>query len=369
MSRLGSLFDGNPILRVALAVPVLIMFVFSFFNLSAPLDQQRAIGALDVGLVNADEGVGPMVLSENLTGAMGAALPFTLVSLSDEDAGRAALDAGTISALVLIPADFTQAATTGGPISLRVIGTQHLSAVESQFGAMLGGQLQAGVSAALAQALAPLGRTPPAVIVESEMLHSAANATTLMAAPIMVFAIWVAGLAGSAALFAATRALAVSRGAATVAWLRTLPPAAVTGLATLLLALTVAWLTGQWGGFFALWLLSWLAAYAVTVLFGGLFASIGLWALILIVPTVFYQATLSGAQAPVAAAPDWLAWFGEALPFSALPEALRSVLIGGPVGPLVPVASLTALIGVALIFAGTYLWAGRNRAASPELHA
>src|SRR5690606_21248757 len=129
--------------------------------------------------VNADAGVGPMVLSENLTGAMGGVLPFGLVSLPDENAGRAALDAGAVSALVLIPADFTQAATTGGPITLKVIGTQHLSAVESQFGAMLAGQLQAGVSGALAQALAPLGRTPPAVIVDSEMLHSAANATTL----------------------------------------------------------------------------------------------------------------------------------------------------------------------------------------------
>lgn len=42
-AALAHLFKDNPILRAALVAPIAMMFIFSFFNLSAALDTQRAM--------------------------------------------------------------------------------------------------------------------------------------------------------------------------------------------------------------------------------------------------------------------------------------------------------------------------------------
>ena len=73
-------------------------------------------------------------------------------------------------------------------------------------------------------------------------------------------------------------------------------------------------------------------------------------------PLAFWQPILSGAQMPLAAAPDWLRRIGELAPFDVLPAAFRSVLIGGPNHGFLVAASWAVLVALGLVWAGTYAW-------------
>lgn len=365
MHGLGGGLQRSPLLAAALAAPVFIMFLFSFFNLSAPVDPARAMAVLKVGIINLDSGVGPLKLSERMLGGIGEVLPFGVTPLDTEEAGRAALEAGNVAAIITIPANFSMAATTGGAIELKVLSTQHLTPIETQLGGMLAQQLQGGISAAMAQSPLP---QKPTLTVTAEILHAAPNQAGILAPAIATFAIWVGSLVGAIALYLATEQAKGELGAARTAGIRTVAPLAVAALASLVLALVIAWLSESWGASLGLWLVLWAGIYAVGVCIAGLLAVFRLWSLLLIVPLVFYQGVLAGAQAPVAAAPDWLRWLGEAVPFHLLPQAIRATLIGGPEGGFWSVAALAVLFGVALILAGTYVWAGWKRTLVTEQH-
>jgi uncharacterized phage infection (PIP) family protein YhgE len=353
----------NPIMRAAMVAPVVIMFLFSFFSLSAPLDAQKAMAGLSIGIVNLDTGMGPLKLSDRMMEGMGERLPFGVTPYESAEAGRAALEAGEVAALITVPADFSSAATSGGTITIVVMATQHLTPVEAQLGVMLGQQLQAGAASAMAQSPLPI---KPTLAVTTEYLHEAPNQSALLSPAIATFAIWVGSLAGGVMLFLATEQAKATLGASRVIGMRAAVPLVVSGLAGLVLGLVIAWLGESWGAFVPLWLVLWAGIYAVSMLVAGLLAVFKLWALIVILPLVFYQNLLAGGQAPVNAAPDWLRWFGEALPFHALPDAVRSVLIGGPDGGFWPAVGWAALFGVVLIVAGTYVWSAvkRNTVAS-----
>ncbi len=357
--------DHSPIMRAALIVPVVIMFLFSFFNLSAPLDAQRAMAGLDVGVVNLDTGMGPLKLSERMMGGMEENLPFGVVPFESAEAGRAALEDGAIAALITVPADFSSAAASGGTIAMVVTASQHRSPVETQLGGMLGQQLQAGATAAMAQAPLPV---KPVLTVTTEYLHQAPNQAALLAPAIATFAIWVGSLAGGVMLFVASEQMIVRSGAARATGLRAILPLAVAGVASLVLALVIAWLAESWEALLALWLVLWAAIYSIGVLVGGFLAVFRLWSLLILLPVVFYQNLLAGGQAPVSAAPDWLRWLGELVPFHVLPQAVRSTLIGGTDGGFWPAAGSGMLLGLALIILGTYVWSAMKRNQVAEQH-
>ena len=365
MHGLDQGFTGNPLLRAALVVPVAIMFLFSFFNLSAPVDPQRAMTALSIGLVNLDTGMGPLKLSDRMMEGMEERFPFGIVAFDNAEAGRAALEAGEVAALITVPADFSSAAATGGTINLVVTATQHLTPVEAQLGAMLGQQLQAGASAAMAQSPLPM---KPTLSVTTEYLHEATGQAAMLAPAIATFAIWVGSLAGAVLLYVVTEQAKGGLGAARMAGLRIAVPVLVAGVASLVLALVIAWLSDSWGALLPLWAVLWAAIYAISTLIGGLLATVRLWALLIVLPVVFYQGQLAGGQAPLGAAPDWLAWLGEAVPFRLLPTAVRSVLIGGGDGGFWGAIGLAMVFGVALILAGTYVWSSWKRNVVAEQH-
>jgi uncharacterized phage infection (PIP) family protein YhgE len=355
----------SPIMRAALVAPVVIMFLFSFFNLSAPLDAQRAMSTLSIGVVNLDTGLGPIKLSDQMMQGMGERLPFAVQPFDTDEAGRAALEEGSVAALITIPADFSSAATSGGTINMVVTGTQHLSPVEAQLGTMLGQQLQAGATAALAQSPLPV---KPTLTVTSELLHQAPNQSALLAPAIATFAIWVGSLAGGIMLFLTTEGARGALGAGRATGMRIGVPLVVAGFASLVLSLVIAWLGESWGVFLPLWLALWTGIYAVGMLMGGLLALVNLWALVAILPLVFYQSLLAGAQAPIGALPDWLRWLAEAVPFHSLPQVVRSVLIGGPDGRFWTVAGMAIAIGVVAIALGTYVWSGAQRETVASQH-
>jgi hypothetical protein len=365
MQDLGSGLRRSPLWMAAFVTPVLMMFLFSFFNLSAPVDPARAMAGLEVGVVNLDTGAGPLRLSDQMLGKIGQSMPFSVAPFESEDAARAALEAGEIAAIITIPADFSSAGTSGGAITVKVLATQHLSPVETQLGSTLGQQLQGGMTAAMAQAPLP---QKPTVTVVTELLHAAPNQAALVAPAITTFAVWIGSLVGVLALYLATEQAKSELGATRVAGLRIGVPVVVSVVASLVLALVIAWLAESWAAIPGLWLVLWAGIGAIGLTLAGLVAMFGFWALLALLPLVFYQSVLAGAQAPVAAAPDWLRWVGEAVPFHVLPQSIRAALIGGPDGGFWSAAPVAALFGVVLVLAGTYLWSGGKRSLATKQH-
>ncbi len=365
----------GPTFPPAIIAPVLIMLVFSLFNLTAPMDPAKLPAAVTIGVVNRDAGLPlvPLKMSDMMLQGMRANLPFHVAEFDDDAAARAALTEGEVAAVLELPQDFTANVTSGAPITVRILNGQHLSLAETQLSGALPQQLQAAMTGAIAtvRLAAAQGRPPslePAVRVETETLFPASGPAALASPIVMVFATWLASFVGALMFFAATRPHLTSSTAVPLAVVRSLLPVAVAGPASLVLAIVVASAAHVWGSFFALWGLAWLATTAITLLIAGAFALFDLWAIVVVLPLVFYQSILGGAQAPIAAAPDWLRGLGEALPFSALSRGYRAVVIGGPDGA-VPVGLLlvVAAIGVVLIFAGTGLWGmlRRGRVAAP----
>lgn len=362
----------SPFFRAAVAAPIVIMFIFSFFTLTAAPDPARVAKAITLGIVNLDEGAPmlPIKVGDQLVSGLSANAPFATRALDSEEAGKAALDAGEVSALLILPAGFTKAVAERGavPVPITIVTSQHLSAMESQLAAAIPGQLQLGINTALATMAKMFGiQGAPTAQATVETLHASPSGAASVAPVTATQAIWLAGFVGALMLFLATRGAAAP--APAVATLRSVLPLASTLVATLVLALTVSSVTGDWGIFVPLWGVAWLGAYAVTLLAMGTFAMIGFWAILVILPLAFWQPVLSGAQMPLAGAADWLRRIGELAPFDALPAAFRAVLIGGGDHGFLAAAAWAVVAGLALIWLGTYAWAMIRPTRSPVAHA
>jgi hypothetical protein len=350
----------SPFFRAAVAAPIAIMFIFSFFTLTAAPDPARVAKAITLGIVNLDEGAPmlPIKVGDQLIAGLSANAPFATRTLDSEVAGRGALDAGEVSALLILPAEFTKAVAERGavPVPITIVTSQHLSAMESQLAAAIPAQLQLGINTALGTMAKMFGiQGAPTVQATVETLHVSPSGAASVAPVTATQAIWLAGFVGALMLFLATRGAAAP--ASAVATLRSVLPLASTFVATLVLALTVSSVTGDWRAFLPFWGVAWLGAYAVTLLAAGTFALIGLWAILIVLPLAFWQPILSGAQMPLGGAPDWLRRVGELAPFDALPAAFRSLLIGGTDHGFLAAAAWAVVLGLALVWAGTYGWA------------
>jgi len=361
----------HQMLRAAIAAPIAIMIIFSLFNLTAAPDQSRLPSAVTLGIVNLDEGVPgmPAPLSQQLLAGIQAGLPVGTAAFADEASARAALGEGEVSAVLVFPAAFSQQVLAQGAVDVSFVASQHLSLGETQLTGTLSRQIQAALSAAIAGirlanatgAAPPAGAAGPAppagANVSVELLYAAGSSAAVSAPFVMTFATWIAAFVGALMAFLATRPVKGPETTVPVSGVRTLLPIAVTAIASLALAVTVAWTTDNWDAIAAIWLFAWLASAALTLLIAGLFAVLGFFAILVALPAVFYQGALSGTQAPVGAAPEWLRSIGEALPFSDLGTGYRSLVVGGPEGSL-PILLLLAVaaIGIALIWTGTWLY-------------
>ena len=367
-------------LRTALLVPSAVALVFTVFNLTAAVDQGRALGALVVGIANLDAGApgpgGEVRLGEQILAGMTAALPFATRSFADAAAAREALDHGEIAAAVVLPEDFSRNVLGGGTVGATVLRSDHLSAMAVQFGRTLQGQVQAALSLAVigvrSAMVAPPAAGPPAagppaggppVVVVAETLHAAADSRLLQAPFVLSFAAWMAALVGSIMLFTGSRGLLNAGSARQVAVLRTAIPIAAALLSSLIATLVVALVAGNWEAFLQLWGYQWLVGAAAMMVLSALFSLLGFLAIAVAVPLVFYQSSVSGLLAPAGAAPDWIAWLGDLLPLEQLAVGLRTVLIGGPEGSVPWGVTAAMLAGAAVaIWIGTFGYGQRNPA-------
>lgn len=360
----------NPMFRAAIAAPIAIMIIFSLFNLTSATDQSRIPAAVTLGVVNLDAGVpNGLRISDQLLAGMQEGLPFGVEPFADEAAARAALEEGDISAVLVVPPEFSQGVMGQAVVDVRMITTDHLSLAETQLGRSLSGQIGAALSAAIAniRLAAATGAFPPepgtapdlrpAAAVSTEVLYAAEQPEALPASFVMIYATWLAAFVGALMIFLSTRAIKGPGTLAPVAAVRSVLPLLVPAVASLALVVVVAWTTDNWEAFVQLWLFVWLATSAITLLIVGLFAVFGFLAILIALPIAFYQSALSGTQAPLGAIPDWLQPIAEALPFADLGAGYRALVIGGPEGSI-PIGLMfaVAIAGVALIWLGTWIY-------------
>ena len=354
-------FRQSKLFKPAIMVPAMIMLIFSLFNLTAPADPVRTAAAFNLGVVNQDEGLTfpPMKLASLAMEGIAGSMPFTVTVLDDPEIARSALESGDVATVILFPADFSRLAVGDKNFSIEMWKTEHLTVAETQ----MASQLQMMIPMALSNAVANLrlamskGQMPSldlTVTADVKTLHSAENTATLPAPFVMTFTSWLAAMVGTILLFLATSQMAsLNR-----AYVRTLVPVMTMGLASFVLALVVVSTTLQWAQFIGIWLNVWIVSLCLVWLFMGIFELVGLWSLIVILPTVFYQSVLGGSMAPVAAAPDWLREIGEIIPFDSIGAAYRGVMYDAGGGlPFIWLLS-AALIGIILIW-GSAIIRGR----------
>jgi len=354
-------FRRSELFKPAIMVPAMIMLIFSLFNLTAPAEPERTAAAFNLGVVNQDEGLTfpPMKLASLAMEGIAGSMPFTVTVLDDPEIARAALESGDVATVILFPADFSKLAVSDKNFSIEIWNTQHLTVAETQMASQLPMMIQMALSAGVANLRLAMSKSQMpsldlTVTANVETLHRAENTAILPAPFVMTFTSWLAAMVGTILLFLATSQMASMNRA----YVRTLVPVMTMGLASFVLALVVIFTTSQWGLFIGIWLNVWLVSLCLVWLFMGIFEVAGLWSLVVILPTVFYQSVLGGSMAPVAAAPDWLREIGEVIPFDSIGAAYRGVMYDAGGGlPFIWLLS-AALIGIILIW-GSAIVKGR----------
>ena len=357
---------ANPTFRAAIVAPAVIVVIFVIFNLTAAVDPEAAGRAMRLGIVNLDQGAtgpaGEMRLSEQILEGLSGRAPFAVEALESEAAARDALDSGEVFAVLIVSEDFTRAALGGAPVIARILTSEHLSLAEIQLGASFPGMIEANLGAAVTMArLAVAARVqgppgPPPVTVVTERLHVAASARLRIAPLVLMFATGLSSLIGAILLHVASRGPHPRGGFAAVALIRTALPVVATGLAMLLAAVMVGLATEVWDGFVPLWLYGWFVAGTFMLGLVGLFSLLGFFAVIVGVPLVFYQGVAAGVTVPAAAAPSWVSWINDVLPLVEVLRGWRTILIGGPEGPLpMTEIGIVLAVGVVLIWVATGL--------------
>ena len=374
---LPEMLRAQPILRGALIAPSVLVLIFAFFNLTSVVDQQTAMSSMRLGIVTLDEGAptpaGVLRVGERIVSGVAETLPFATLEFSTEADAEAALDAGEIVAALVIPAGFSAEVMGGSAATARVLNSEHLSVMETQFGRGLPAQLQGALSlavvgvraqlAAAAPTAAPAGPRAPPVMIETRTLHAADDPLLVQAPFVLSFAAWMGAMIGSVLLFVGSKPLLNAESARAVAALRVVVPVVATFFCSLMAALVIGTLTGAWDAFLPLWAERWLFAAVAMSAVTALFAAFGFWALVAALPVVFYQGLVSGLIAPASAAPGWISWLNAVLPLSESAAGLRAILIGGPAStPWLALASV--LVVAAVVTAGASMAWGRRGAVS-----
>jgi len=322
-------FRQSKLFRAAIVVPTLIALIFSIFNLTTPNDPEKISANFRLGIVNLDASKSFPIVSTQAIKVISRSLPFRIALFKDYEVAKTALSNGEISSVIIFPEDFSELALSESSLNIKVINSDHLTVSETQIASQLPSTFQMGLSAFISnlrlakiQNKAPSSKMP--IQIELETLYKAQSLSSIPSPFVMSFITWLSAMAGSVLLFLATNQVTpLNR-----AYIRTVIPIMTMGLSTLALALVVTFTTLQWEVFIMSWLVSWLISVCLSWLFLGIFATIGLSALILILPVVFYQSALSGTIIPLTAAPEWLELIGTSVPFDSIGRAYRSVIFG-----------------------------------------
>lgn len=339
---------NKPSFRMAIIVPIAIMLIFSFFNLIAVPDPSRAVTNAKYGIVveSQDANVAEV---DRIIETVKSTFPFSSINYADRKAAANALAKGEVLAILVLPSGFGAQLTLAQAAEIEIKSVSHLTLIENQLSTQIARGLQGAIGAVvLAQRLAAITGEPPRPTIDVALKSAVApvNPTAIAAPGIATFVIWLAAFVGSLLIFLTVRGEGSGK-AVTV--FRIAVPLVVTGLASFALAGVISLLVGEGALFLKLWSLVWLTLLGLSWLFSGLFAWLGLVAVVIIMPFVFLQNALGSAFAPLGSIPDWLQSIAQLLPFHVVGESLRATIILSDLQlPLQP--ALTAMaIGLFLI--------------------
>jgi len=354
-------FRRSELFKPAILVPTLIMLIFSIFNLTTPSDPARIASGFKLGIVNQDSGPSIPLISTQAIKVISKSLPFRVALLENPEIAREALSKGEVATVLIFPENFTQLAFSDKNLNIKILNSQHLTIAETQMAAQLPATIQMALSTFVSSLrLAKSNNQAPnpgmLVTADVETLYAAKSLASLPAPFVMSFTSWLASMVGSILLFLGTKQMSLLNRA----YVRTVVPIMTMGVASLALALIVTLTTLQWEAFFMVWLNVWLVTICLVWFFLGVFEIIGLSALIIILPTVFYQSVLSGSMMPVSAAPEWLELIGTSVPFDSIGAAYRSIIYGSDGSLPFTYLFSAALIGIVLSW-GSAIFKGRMK--------
>ncbi len=192
------------------AAPLVLAFVFNlvFGGLDAGGDRI----SFDIGVVDLDGGPQAANFHAMLDDVAGSGL-IEISTHPSVEAGRDAVDAGDVSAVIIVPEDFSTAYATGNSVELRVVGSVDASLATSVATALAQGYATNSGTAALAGVTAALsgaveidqietvanevaGGEPLVTLSTIEAVVASSNLTTQLAAGMAVFFVFfVAGTA------------------------------------------------------------------------------------------------------------------------------------------------------------------------------
>jgi ABC-2 type transport system permease protein len=322
-------FRRSKLFRAAIIVPTIIALIFSVFNLTAPNDPEKISSNFRLGIVNLDNSKSFPLVSTQAIKAISRSLPFRVGLFKDSEKATIALSNGEISSVIIFPEDFSEQALGESNINIKVINSDHLTVSETQIASQLPSTFQLGLSAFISNIrLAKLKNIVPSsempIQIESENLYEAKSLSSIPSPFVMSFITWLSAMVGSALLFLATNQMTLLNRA----YVRTVIPVMTMGVSSFTLAMVVTLTTMQLEVFFMSWFFSWFICVCLSWFFLGIFSTVGLLALVVILPVVFYQPALSGTMIPLTAAPEWLEFIGTSVPFDSIGSAYRSVMFG-----------------------------------------
>jgi len=354
-------FRRSGLFKPAIIVPTIIMLFFSLFNLTAPQDPARIASSFELGIVNQDIGPSLPLASTQAIKILSKSLPFRLTLIDDRESAKEALSRGDVGAILIFPENFTQLTFSDNNLTIEIINSQHLTISETQMAAQLPSTIQMVLSTFISnlRLAKSNNETPNSGLLVSANIETLYSAKSLASTPspfVMSFTSWLASMVGSILLFLGTKQMPFLNRA----YLRTIGPIMIMGFASLVLALVITLTTLQWAAFLMIWLSVWLVCVCLSWFFLGVFEIIGLSALLIILPAVQYQSVLSGSMMPISAAPEWLEYIGNAVPFDSIGTAYRAVIFGSDAS--LPYTWLlgSALIGLFLSW-GSAIFKGRMK--------
>jgi len=320
-------FRRSKLFRAAVIVPILISLIFSLFNLTAPNDPEKIASNFKLGIVNLDTSITIPRISTQAIKSLSRSLPFRVGLFKTADEAKEALSKGSISSVIIFPEKFSELALSDRSIAVKVISTEHLTVSETQIAKQLPSMFQMGLSTfvsnlRLSKIKNEQSSLEMPIMIENETLYKAQSLASMPSPFVMNFVTWLTAMVGSVLLFLATNQMTLLNRA----YVRTVIPIMTMGASSLVLAIVVTTSTLQWGSFIMLWLAPWLISVCLSWLFLGIFTIIGLSAMVLILPIVFYQSVLSGTMIPLSAAPEWLELIGTWIPFDSIGSAYRAII-------------------------------------------
>ena len=308
-----------------------------------------------------------------------------LTPLTTEADARAAVDAGDVSAAIVIPAGFTEAVRTGAPAQLLVIGGPSSLSAEVARSVLAGfGSQVTAVQVAVGTALAAAGEAPdpalagelaaaalaapaPIVLTAGETADRTASSKTYYGASMAVLFVFFAAQFGVLSLLAErrngtlARMLAAPIAPATILLGKVLVSMVVASISMTVIVLATTFLMGaDWGdplAVAALVLAVALAASGIATLIVG-FARTEEQAGSFIAVVALTLAVFGGSFFPMSQAPEGMAALSLVTPHAWFIRGINDLAAGGGIAVVAP--SLAVLVAIGMVTGGIGLLRARQ---------